>query len=328
MKKGTPRHPKVKRLARRLLVDLPHAVGLLEMLWHYTAEFYPAGDVGRATDDDIHEAVNWNNKKRQSFVKALVAEGFLDENADCRLIVHDWANHAEDSVHLKLSRQFKYFADGTTPKYTRLTGPERARVERFYGKPDAHDMRTECAQDARGAPQEGQGMEGEGRASCSLDTTSTEVSLERRLPEKGNPWTKQQAKEILASLDWHGLKNALKFQPEVISFLESIDAWMVPDDPSLNSLSMIWARLEWFREWWELPYWRKDAKQAAMLAYFETVKTLELHEKIITATLAQMPGMMKREKESRPQGASWINGTRWEDEVSKTTSAEGLWGQN
>jgi hypothetical protein len=38
MKRGTPTHYKTKRLAKKLKVELPHAVGILEMLWHFKSD--------------------------------------------------------------------------------------------------------------------------------------------------------------------------------------------------------------------------------------------------------------------------------------------------
>ena len=52
MKRGTPDHPKVAKLASMIGLPipwaLPYTVGLLEMLWHFTAKFAPRGDIAAA----------------------------------------------------------------------------------------------------------------------------------------------------------------------------------------------------------------------------------------------------------------------------------------
>jgi hypothetical protein len=59
VKRGTPRHPKVAHLCELLRVKLPAAVGYLELLWHFTAEFAPQGDIGRFTDKRIEAGKAW-----------------------------------------------------------------------------------------------------------------------------------------------------------------------------------------------------------------------------------------------------------------------------
>jgi hypothetical protein len=47
MKRGTPEHPKTAHLMAALSIPRPYAVGILELLWHFTARYAPRGDVGR-----------------------------------------------------------------------------------------------------------------------------------------------------------------------------------------------------------------------------------------------------------------------------------------
>lgn len=108
MKRGTPRHPKVDELALRL--DSPRyvAVGLLEMLWHFTAEFCHAGDVGRFSDDAIAKALCWDGASTV-LVSCLVDAGWLDRCACHRLRVHDWPDHADQTVQRVLHKRNQRF---------------------------------------------------------------------------------------------------------------------------------------------------------------------------------------------------------------------------
>ncbi len=140
MKRGTPEHPKVFRLAK--LLNIPHyaAVGVLELLWHFTARYAPRGDIGKHPDIFIAKALDWNRPTGRKgisphffLINALVEAGWLDSDhqvpcqctpsvpqvtcqwtpSDCqvtcqcvfsRLIVHDWFDHADEAVRKFLSR--------------------------------------------------------------------------------------------------------------------------------------------------------------------------------------------------------------------------------
>lgn len=108
MKRGTPRHPKLIAFAAKLDVPIFAAVGLLEMLWHFTAEFCHAGDIGRFPDEAIAKAIGWEKTSTKlassqheastMLVSCLVETGWLDRCQCHRLRVHDWPAHADQTV--------------------------------------------------------------------------------------------------------------------------------------------------------------------------------------------------------------------------------------
>lgn len=140
MKRGTVEHPKTKALARALKIPQYSAVGILESLWHWTAQFAPAGDVGRYENSDIADGVHWDGDA-EKLVAALVSCRWLDEHDEHRLVIHDWSTHADDAVNLVLARRTTFFTDGTRPKLTRLAKPERERIQSQF---DTHGAHTEC----------------------------------------------------------------------------------------------------------------------------------------------------------------------------------------
>jgi hypothetical protein len=109
MKRGTPRHPKLMALSDELRCGRPTAVGYVELLWHFTAEFAPRGDVGKFADKAIEAALDWR-RSNGKLVAALVKTGLLDEDPAHRLLVHDWKDHADDAVRKKLVRAGLTFA--------------------------------------------------------------------------------------------------------------------------------------------------------------------------------------------------------------------------
>lgn len=151
MKAGTPDHPKIIHLSN--LLDIPRyaAVGILETLWHWTAKYAIAGNIGRYDDDMIAHAIGWQGDAAE-LVSALVESQWLDKNDEHRLIVHDWPDHCEDSVHMKLARRFELFADGTMPRLNRFNKSERTQIETQYSNAHgAHTARTQQAHETRTA---------------------------------------------------------------------------------------------------------------------------------------------------------------------------------
>jgi len=104
MKRGTPDHPKMRRLMQLLNCGQVVAVGTLELLWHWTARYAPQGDIGRWSPEHIAAGIGWEGSP-ENLVEALVEAGWA-----CRarrshlLLIHDWPDHAEDAVKKYISR--------------------------------------------------------------------------------------------------------------------------------------------------------------------------------------------------------------------------------
>jgi len=96
-------HPKTKELAFTLGIPLPHAIGLLELMWAFVSQQTPQGNVGKWSNQVIAGEAGWQGDA-EKFVAALISVGFLDENEEHRLVVHDWSDHAPNWVHAKLKK--------------------------------------------------------------------------------------------------------------------------------------------------------------------------------------------------------------------------------
>lgn len=150
MKLGTLRNPKFLRLARRLDTGKAAAAGHLEALWQFAAEQAPAGDVGRWDDADIEEACFWEGEPG-ALVAALVAEKWLDECQDHRLIVHDWADHTSEMVKKRNRRAQIDFAEPNPPNRANLlredehsaTAPDGSRTADNGGRTADHQTRPD-----------------------------------------------------------------------------------------------------------------------------------------------------------------------------------------
>ena len=128
MKRGTPEHPKTYDLAEQLSICRTHAVGILELLWHFTAKYAIQGDIGKHSDQRIAEACGWEGPP-QEFIQVLVAVGWLDEDEEHRLMVHAWAEHADNGVRLSLrNRGLEFIIPVRIENENRTAQRDKARL--------------------------------------------------------------------------------------------------------------------------------------------------------------------------------------------------------
>ena len=121
----------MKRLCRRMDIPLWQAVGIMEMLWQVTAREAPRGDIGKLSDEDIALALDYRGDE-SALIDHLVAAGWIDRDPSHRLVIHDWYDHADDAVHMRIARSRQFFVRGERPKLARLGGDERTNALKFY----------------------------------------------------------------------------------------------------------------------------------------------------------------------------------------------------
>jgi hypothetical protein len=101
--RAVPDHPKFAELQARLSLPKYAALGLLESIWHFTGRYAPQGNIGKYSDQAIESWLGWNGEPG-TVIPALTGAGWIDENADYRLITHDWHRHADNATRLALKR--------------------------------------------------------------------------------------------------------------------------------------------------------------------------------------------------------------------------------
>lgn len=116
------RHPKTRKLARRLGISLPAAVGHLHYLWWWALDFAQDGDLDKYDNDDIADAMCWDGDSDQ-LVEALVDVGYIDCNERGELVLHDWRDYAGKL----LERREKDRARKNKPKETEAIPQEFQR---------------------------------------------------------------------------------------------------------------------------------------------------------------------------------------------------------
>ncbi len=125
-KRGTLTHRKTRHLARLLGMPLPCALGVLEALWHVTAQSAQRGDIGKLEDQEIADSM-WIESDATALIDALVESKWLARHDSYRLVVVGWSEHADDAVRKYLKRNHFVFWDGE-PAYPRHGETEPANV--------------------------------------------------------------------------------------------------------------------------------------------------------------------------------------------------------
>lgn len=122
---------KMKKLCRRLDLRQWQAVGILESLWFLAAKEAPRGDIGRLSNEDIALGLDYEGDADE-LIDALL-DGWLDKSEHHRLIVHDWHEHSDDAIDLRLARTGRLYANGNVPRMNRLSKKEREVICSSHG---------------------------------------------------------------------------------------------------------------------------------------------------------------------------------------------------
>ncbi|HEY4757769.1 MAG TPA: hypothetical protein VIH43_04365 [Chthoniobacterales bacterium] len=133
MKREAIGHTKLKRLCRDLKVRHYVGIGILEALWHMTALESPQGNIGKLSNEDIAFGIDWQDSQ-DVLIDALVQSKWLDRHPEHRLLVHDWHEHCDDYVDMKVARSTLFYANGAKARMNRLSVAERTKIEENYAR--------------------------------------------------------------------------------------------------------------------------------------------------------------------------------------------------
>lgn len=136
MLKSALNHPKMARLANLLGEEITTARGIMESIWHMTAELAPRGNIGKFTNEEILAALHWKGIHKpitaDQLIESLVAVRYLDHHPEYRLVCHDWHQHCDDYVHMRLANETLTFCNGTIPRLRRFAKEKRPEILARY----------------------------------------------------------------------------------------------------------------------------------------------------------------------------------------------------
>lgn len=107
-------HPKTLDFAALLQIELPTAIGHLELLWAFTGKKAPQGNIGKWPDGAIARACFWMGDP-QRFMQSLLQARLIAADPEHRYIVHDWHEHAPRWVRAKLAKAKLQFVGTVAP---------------------------------------------------------------------------------------------------------------------------------------------------------------------------------------------------------------------
>ena len=229
MKMAVPRSPKFRRLERLTGCKKVELIGTLELLWLFTMEHAPAGDVGKWPDADIEFECGWDGEPG-ALIAALIDAGWLDRCLDHGLIVHDWSDHLPEFLRLRVHRGSLVIAILNPPPPENAV-PEGENVRRAY------DSRTTDVGREESLGKGSQESLGEREQVASLPPLSLISEGKGNKPESFGPeqmadihaWagkkkfknaTLNEALEIFR--DWEPLKSQRRTQKQWVSAFKKI----------------------------------------------------------------------------------------------------------
>ncbi|MBE0335086.1 hypothetical protein [Paenibacillus sp. 23TSA30-6] len=89
---GTDRHPKTRKLCRKLGISVPTAVGHLHMFWWWAMDFAPDGDLSKYGAEDIADAIEWDGDPELLYA-SMIESRFIDKT-ETGSVIHDWYVYA------------------------------------------------------------------------------------------------------------------------------------------------------------------------------------------------------------------------------------------
>ena len=133
--RAVPDHPKFASLKTIIAQPKGATMGWLEAVWHFTGRFTPQGDIGKYTDQAIEAWVEWNGEPG-FLIASLIETGWLDRDQEHRLLVHDWAQHADKATKNSLTRANQTFCTPTVRTPYVLHPYEKPESSTVYRLPE------------------------------------------------------------------------------------------------------------------------------------------------------------------------------------------------
>ena len=167
-----PTHKKLLRLTGLLNIKTPQAIGHLALLWLWTLDNGPEGDVSCLSPRELAQVCQFPVKRAGELRSALIDAGLLDAEGE-KLRIHDWADYGgkyqrkrdkdrERKRKLKEQELFDFLgsSDGI-PSVEKKTKENKTKYERKEASKEKsfEDLRAEALRklEAYGRTQNGTG---------------------------------------------------------------------------------------------------------------------------------------------------------------------------
>lgn len=288
-------HAKTKKAARMLAIGIPQLIGHLNLLWWWTMNNAPSGDLSFASPEDIADGAMWEGDA-QVFVDALVGcsvtggAGFLDQT-DNGLFVHDWAQHGGTTIQTQKAnaqKQKRYREKQKNNDSVTVTLPlHNEEITSRYGSQIEKEKEINT-KEIKDTPQ-----------SCASGDASGEVLDDLKVPDTPEATPEKMATPHVG-------------QPHDGETPEKIAAMSVGYPPEFEAF---WAQ-----------YPRKVAKKASFIAWRNEARTKADKADLIPAT---RNFSVQMQAEQRPQDKimhpeTFLRKDRWREYVGGALASEAI----
>lgn len=115
MKKGAHEHPKMYALAEALGKEHMFAVGLIDTICAYAADYAKDGNLGKIPKTLISRWIHQTKQETDAAIAAMLKTGWLDAMPDGGYEIHDWREHRPAWVSAEEARSTKIKKVGKRP---------------------------------------------------------------------------------------------------------------------------------------------------------------------------------------------------------------------
>jgi hypothetical protein len=200
-------NPKVIRLARRLKIEVPHAIGCLHCLWWWAINYAQDGTLYKYDNLDIAYAMMWKGDPDE-LVEALKIERFLDVD-ESGYSIHNWWNYAGKLLEKRRndSERKKNAAGMSADKSRDGRGASTEQTRNFHGS-DAEEKRNSTVPNSTVPNNE---------EAAESDATKKQTAVQRRFDEFWALYPNKKAKQ-------DAIKAWGKIKPDEALFSSIMDA--------------------------------------------------------------------------------------------------------
>jgi len=266
---GVLTHRKTRRLAKILGIMPCFALGILEALWHLTAEQARDGSIQNLNPQDIADELFYDRDPNE-LIDALLESKWLERLSDGQLFIHDWDQHSTDTVDAWLARKGMRYANGVQPRMNRISDAEREKLCERFGF-----HRTKTHKNAQNTSQS-ETVENN-CATTTTTSTTTSIELDKSNSADGEPPAKKPRKKRPPKPKGPPTPQQIRFQKiwDTLSALYEKKGWGQVMSADVNryitkGVSGLGELLDWLESAKEAGKHDQDCQDAAVRMYLKS----------------------------------------------------------
>jgi len=296
-----PTHRKIKKFKRLLNIKTPQAVGHIVMLWLWSIDNAPDGDLSQVDVEDIAEVCDWPKKSTAvEFVLALQEAGLIDP--DMRL--HDWDQYAGRLISRRADQQVK-------------DRDRQARYRAEKAQAANADTDTDNSGSDRSAPCDTDENPAVSQPSVTRDSHTPVTPVSRMTQDACHAPVTALSRVTPDACHTPVTPPTVQYTTVPNSTVQDNIPPLPPASGGEGEHAELGVQERQFEEFWTV-YPKKQGKGAALKAWKRIKPDKTLFEQIIASVQANISRNEQWRRDAGqyiPNPATWLNQTRWLDEI-------------